>query len=386
MLFPPARLFKLKVYDCVLGLLLSAGVCSFYQKFQATQEEHLIAAIKSDVEEYSNLQDPYILNRSVGRLESFRLLHCVQLVSKTRANRETALIDRSGEPECRSYMALLSHKIDVHFSSSDGSRFWRLSFIVSSGEGAATAAFLIFTIWCGVFLVRAFQNLRDEQVIASYREQMLAAESRRHLAQQVAHDIRSPLSLLNILIGRMGSSKEAELISSAAQRINSIANDLLKNTQQMDDDSNAITRVEVSSVIKQVVKEKSVEFPKASIKYANCDHDVWITANRIELVRILSNLINNAIDASEAAPQMAVVVDVVEGSDYSEIKVTDSGKGMSERDLKRLGNYRFTTKKKGNGLGIYYAKTQIREWGGRLKANSEVGVGTCVTLSLPNAK
>jgi signal transduction histidine kinase len=68
-----------------------------------------------------------------------------------------------------------------------------------------------------------------------------------------------------------------------------------------------------------------------------------------------------------------------------ELKIRDEGVGMSADVLKRVGTPWFTTRKEGTGLGIANCQRLVGSAGGRLRIESEPGVGTTVTILLPTA-
>jgi anti-sigma regulatory factor (Ser/Thr protein kinase) len=108
-----------------------------------------------------------------------------------------------------------------------------------------------------------------------------------------------------------------------------------------------------------------------------------------DLNRVLSNIINNAI---EAVPENTgkVSIYLFTSDKNSLIKVVDNGKGMSPETLKSLGRVGFSYGKEnttsGSGLGFYHAKKTIESFGGEIKVESKVGVGTTVSIYLPLAE
>jgi signal transduction histidine kinase len=68
-----------------------------------------------------------------------------------------------------------------------------------------------------------------------------------------------------------------------------------------------------------------------------------------------------------------------------ELKVRDEGVGMAPDVLKRVGTPWFTTRKEGTGLGLANCQRLVGSAGGRLRIESEQGVGTTVTILLPTA-
>jgi two-component system sensor histidine kinase PilS (NtrC family) len=76
-------------------------------------------------------------------------------------------------------------------------------------------------------------------------------------------------------------------------------------------------------------------------------------------------------------------VNLEDGKDYAAIKVTDDGCGIEEKDLKNVFEPFFTNKEKGTGLGLAIVSRIVDGYGGRLKIESQINLGTTVTVWLP---
>jgi signal transduction histidine kinase len=97
---------------------------------------------------------------------------------------------------------------------------------------------------------------------------------------------------------------------------------------------------------------------------------------------VLGHLVQNAIEAT--APEGSVRVSLSLRDDAAAIDVVDNGKGMSEDFIR---NYLFqpfeTTKPSGMGVGAYEAREYIRELGGVIQVQSELGKGTNISIAIP---
>jgi signal transduction histidine kinase len=96
---------------------------------------------------------------------------------------------------------------------------------------------------------------------------------------------------------------------------------------------------------------------------------------------VVVNLVANAIDATP--PGGDVVVEVRRAGDAIEIAVRDTGHGMPQEMLRRLGTPFFTTRDDGTGLGIVLARSVVAQHGGSLRYDSEPGKGTTASITLP---
>ena len=106
-----------------------------------------------------------------------------------------------------------------------------------------------------------------------------------------------------------------------------------------------------------------------------------LLCNRDTLVGAILNLIDNAIQAS--GRQVRLKVHLYSRANEMRLCVSDSGPGMDEATLVRLGEPFFTTKTTGTGLGLAVVKAVAKAHHGRLTLRSHLGRGTCAIVSLP---
>lgn len=238
---------------------------------------------------------------------------------------------------------------------------------------------------------------RDEQQKIAQRAIAEAelTKSVSELASQVSHDIRSPLSALNMAVSRLDGLEEDRrlLIRSATQRINDIANQLLRKGREATQAKGSQTQVRepvmLISLLDSIVSEKRVEFrDRSGIEIQDSLGDgygLFASLDESELGRALSNLINNSVEAISASGKIEVQLRP-EGQS-AVIHVIDNGRGIIAADLRRLGEPGFSSgkgnKSSGFGLGIRHAKSVIESAGGTLAIESEYGEGTRVTIRLP---
>ena len=229
-------------------------------------------------------------------------------------------------------------------------------------------------------------------------------EATTTLAKQVAHDIRSPLAALNLVSSSLINVPEEKrlMIRNAIQRINDIANDLLSKSKQ-----NSISLNETSmnqyqgpnhylepillpALVDSLISEKRIQFRdqiniRIEADFKN-SFGAFINANSKELMRLLSNLINNSI---EAFPNKKgdVTISVRTQQNKVQLLVKDNGKGIPPEVLVKLGTAGVTHGKEGtqsgSGIGVYHAKKTIESFGGEFTISSQLNVGTSFDIYLP---
>lgn len=113
---------------------------------------------------------------------------------------------------------------------------------------------------------------------------------------------------------------------------------------------------------------------------ANC-----VVGDRIQLELVLTNLLANAADAVKDRSFRRVEIDSRRKGDEIEVRVCDSGPGLTDETHARLFDPLFTTKARGAGLGLPICKAIVEAHGGRLWADAHSRHGTVFHMTLPAA-
>jgi hypothetical protein len=138
-------------------------------------------------------------------------------------------------------------------------------------------------------------------------------------------------------------------------------------------------------LIEQVLAEKRLQYKdKAGLKieFSGGMEETKASVEPKEFQRLMSNLINNAVDAFEGSGTVSIGLSSADRKVLIEVK--DTGKGIPPGVLAKLGQKGETHGKVGgNGLGLYHARTTVEGWGGSIRMESEPGKGTAVIIALP---
>lgn len=134
-------------------------------------------------------------------------------------------------------------------------------------------------------------------------------------------------------------------------------------------------------VIKDMLKKNAVK----------CEKSVSgtippINADGLQLREMMMNIIVNAIQAMAEGGGGKLSLSLESHHELIQVKVTDTGVGMSEETLKELFTPFFTTKSRGLGLGLCISKAVIEEHGGQIQVYSTQGAGTTFVITLPVAR
>jgi signal transduction histidine kinase len=141
-------------------------------------------------------------------------------------------------------------------------------------------------------------------------------------------------------------------------------------------------------LIEQVLELKQLEYKNTQVKFnfevTSGSSSCYIHANVTSLMRMLSNLINNAVEALDN--KLGIITIKLESNiNAVNIIVEDNGKGMTaEVKNKILNNIAITHgKANGHGIGLTQVREALVQANGKLAISSEPGMGTKVSLTFP---
>ena len=197
------------------------------------------------------------------------------------------------------------------------------------------------------------------------------------LAAEIAHDIRSPLSLLSV-VGRaqVPLAEKIQLIEQAARRLDAIAGKVL-DTRRAHLRSSALACCEVQECVEALFAARRITCLKP-INFVFEGPRVHLNVEREELEGVLSAIIDNAEESISHVGTVKARVRVV--GDRILVTIIDSGPGFEGHVLHEpVGK---SSKLRGNGLGLAQVSRQIQGWGGRLNRRSSLD-GAEVELDFP---
>ena len=212
------------------------------------------------------------------------------------------------------------------------------------------------------------------------------------LAAGVAHEVNTPLAVISTYAQMLakqisGDEQKAPLLEKIARqtfRASEIVNSLLNFSRTSPTE---FVSVELNKTLKETLALMEHQLIKAHVK-TTLDFDEKlprIKGNPGKLQQVFLNLLLNARDAMEAGGSLLVRTSAREG--LVMVSVTDTGSGIARENLEKIFDPFFTTKgaKKGTGLGLSVSYGIVREHGGNIEVQSEVGAGTRFELSFPEA-
>ena len=153
---------------------------------------------------------------------------------------------------------------------------------------------------------------------------------------------------------------------------------------------NKMTLYRENVMLKSFINEILVEMNPIAKKTGNVinfnlERDIMVFADRLQLKRVIKNLIQNAI--SYGAPKTPVDIIIGEIPNYTVIKVKDHGAGISEKEIEKIFNKYYSAGKKfrriGTGLGLYLSQQIMKAHEGTLTVESKEGEFTEFCIKIP---
>jgi signal transduction histidine kinase len=237
-------------------------------------------------------------------------------------------------------------------------------------------------------------TLLEKFFVNTFTDYKAGVEERKNMvdmALQMAHDIRSPVSTLLMLAKDCHElpGQTRTIMRNAAGRVEDISNYLLKRYEQKDAFVDEERPLLVSAEIRATLSEKRIQYKHAEIQFLSDIPDVMnflhIRVNHVEFKRMLSNLINNSVEAISGAGVVTVKLTQIDLK--VSIEVIDDGAGMTvEQQALLFDNARLDSSKvNGYGLGLSHAVHLLNQIGASIKVDSQLGVGTRFTLEFDSA-
>lgn len=240
-------------------------------------------------------------------------------------------------------------------------------------------------------LVDAYNNLVDDlEESAARLAQSEREEAWREMAKQVAHEIKNPLTPMRLTVQSF-QRKFDPTNPDIKQKLDEYSKTLIQQIDTMTSVASAFSNFasmpaqqnETLNVVKIVQLALEI-FNEPYITYKSEEPYIVTRMDRTQLIRIITNLVKNAIQAmpdDKAGP--LVEVRVFREGDLAKIAVKDNGKGISVEDKYRIFEPKFTTKTSGMGLGLGIIKNIVENYNGTITFNSEPGKGTEFLVTLP---
>ncbi|TDN87339.1 hypothetical protein DET49_11229 [Salegentibacter sp. 24] len=239
-------------------------------------------------------------------------------------------------------------------------------------------------------LVAAYNSMIDEleesavKLAAGEREQAW-----REMAKQVAHEIKNPLTPMRLSVQSFErnfdkddpdiEAKVAEYSSTLINQIDTMSSiaAAFSNFAKMPAQQNEMLNVP------KIVKLALDIFNESYIQFTSEKDEILAKFDRTQLIRVITNLVKNAIQAMEEQVNPRILVSIHEENQFVCVIISDNGAGISKENIEKVFEPKFTTKSSGMGLGLAMVKNIVETYKGSISFTSKEGKGTTFKLRFP---
>lgn len=245
--------------------------------------------------------------------------------------------------------------------------------------------FLIIVLTSIFFAILSINKSREKgRIIIKQLEEMQRTEKMTtigHLASRLAHDIRNPLSVIQMTSDILSSDSEisgkfqkyASSINESIHRISHQVNNVLDYVQQK---PLKLTKIAVSAIVDSALE--SINIPKnITIEKITTDDEIVCDHHMVRVAFI--NIITNAVYAI-GSKIGKVRIEVRPDHDTVKIEISNTGESIPKKSLEKIFEPLFTTKQEGTGLGLASCKSIIDQHGGTISVKNNP---TTFTITLP---
>ena len=208
------------------------------------------------------------------------------------------------------------------------------------------------------------------------------------IARVIAHEIRNPLTnidlsashLENNTLGNEDKKIFLDIIARNSGRINELINELLSATKFSDLQYEEIGADELlDESLNEAIDRAQLSQIRIEKKYSA--EKIWLNVDRSRMKIALLNIIVNAMEAM-TGEQGCLELETAVVNDHCIIIIRDNGNGMDAETLAKVFDPYFTSKSKGNGLGMTNTQNIILNHKGKIEVVSEEGKGTAFIITL----
>lgn len=240
-------------------------------------------------------------------------------------------------------------------------------------------------------LVNAYNSMIDELEESAVKlAQSEREEAWREMAKQVAHEIKNPLTPMRLTVQsfqRKFDPTDPEI----NLKLDDYTKTLLQQIDTMSSVANAFSNFasmpaqqnDTINVVK-IIRLALEIFNESYIQFESLEEEIIAKMDRTQLIRVITNLVKNAIQAiPKSKENPKVIVTVTKENQSFKITVQDNGIGISKEQQEFIFEPKFTTKSSGMGLGLGIIKKIIENYNGTISFTSQQHVGTLFTVIFP---
>ncbi len=239
----------------------------------------------------------------------------------------------------------------------------------------------------GVAYALVFQDLSAIERLRDERDRLLRLAAVGEVLPAVLHEIKNPLAAISTSVEVLTEEtpeghvrRELQAVLSEVRRIKLA----LEGIGLFRNELHSTRRCAVDTALREafLVLERQMT-AKGVGGTLVCPRLPLLPFDAAVLRALLFNLVTNAVHACAAGDRITIRARAAEGDEGLELRVEDTGCGMSPETLARCRELFFTTKANGSGIGLALCAEVVRRAGGELAISSAPGQGTTVDVRIP---
>ena len=233
-------------------------------------------------------------------------------------------------------------------------------------------------------------NLMIDQ-LKSQQEKLLLTERHEaweNVARKLAHEIKNPLTPIQLTIDRLKHKYEKSIESDEKENFKNYLKTIIKQINQIENLVNEFSDFarmpkpvfnnnNIIEIVKNNISLLQEVDQTISIKLNYDREDLLINCDGDQISRVFFNLINNSVESIQEKSNKnghftkIIDIEIIDKNDYITINITDNGIGFSKDTIKNITKPYYTTKTKGSGLGLSIVNKIINDHNGEIKFNSK---------------
>ncbi len=254
------------------------------------------------------------------------------------------------------------------------------------GRGLIFMCFMVFIAVISMWFLYRNQNRHlakmREMERRLHQADRLSAMGR--LAAGVAHEIRNPLNAISMACQRLQKDNLLQLtgiIRDEIRRLNNIIEEFIGFSKMR---TLELKNNDLIELLRQIVllAEGEADSRGITIETDWRESPLMILIDFDKIKQAIFNVVKNAMESISGRGSITLSVDQ-EGKEWAKVKISDTGDGLSSKEMEQIFNPDYTTKEKGLGLGLALAHEIIQGHSGEIMVMSEPGTGTTFEILLP---
>lgn len=232
-------------------------------------------------------------------------------------------------------------------------------------------------------IVMLNENFENQKALDEIRSKVLENRIYEEI-HSLTHDLKTPLVTIRGLSSLLSMSKDVDKIEAYTGRIDGAVEKMTEMITSFLYESSRqnLTVTEISAYVRAQIP---IEDDTLEVIVNQSEDLPMVKVNKIRVVRALINIIENAIVVETKEDHKIIKIEFLGDEKELVIRVSDNGTGISKESLSKIWEMGYSTNNT-SGMGLAFAKKVIEDHKGSVTIESEVGIGTRVSIVLPSSE